>query len=480
MRTYATVLRLVNIENSVSAMKSYRLYFLSLLSLATSLLLLVSGTGCSDVESGCRTDGDCRSGRVCIDRVCVDDPEFINNGNNDNNASDAGNNGNPQNNGDAGGENNINNGVDAGNDDAGTTDMGASDMGASDMGVDDMGDENDMPGEVDMGMQTDMTPPVLGPQIRVSPADRIDYGNVILQTTVDYDVIVENIGDADLIIDFANLAATPSMGFAVNPTIDSAMPLTLTPGDSTIFTVSFTPTVISTFANDFRVESNDTDDPQVEVELRGTGRSPIVRSCFYSAPDELDFGSVAPGSSVTRNITIGNCGTTQNVTVTSIEFQDMPGAPFSFTGPTLPLTLNAGQTDTVAVTYSPTGFAEVENRIDFRSDAQVGTTNEVDLEGDGGGCVEPLALGESQAEMSDSLRNGPVMVVLGDSITLDASETDSPTGSFVPDWSVSSAPSGSLSTIASTTSVTTSFAPDLPGEYTISLDASDTDRKSVV
>lgn len=384
--------------------------------------------------------------------------------------------------------NNTNNGIDFGTTDMGADDMGNPvDMGApTDMGtVDDMGSQNDMSTQTDMGGQTDMgsqtdmggqndmAPPILGPQIRVSPSDRIDYGNVILQTTIDVDVIVENVGDANLVLDFVDLAATPSQGFAVNPTVSSAMPVTLTPGSSNIYTVSFTPTVRSSFANDLRIDSNDADDPRVEVELRGTGRSQIQASCFYTAPDELDFGTVTPGTSVTRSITIGNCGTLQNVTVTTIEFDDPPGTPFTFSGPTIPMTLTPGQTDTVAVTFSPTAVNEVSNRLNFRSDAQIGTTNEVDLAGDGGGCVEALARGESLAEQSDSLRNAPVLVVLNDSVELDASETDSPGGSFVPAWSVAVAPSNSTAAIANSTAITTSFVPDVAGEYTLELDASD-------
>ena len=79
----------------------------------------------------------------------------------------------------------------------------------------------------------------------------------------------------------------------------------LTEGDSTTFTVTFDPQSDDVYTTSIFIESNDEDDPVVEVVLTGTGIAPVIEV----SPEEYDFGSPYIGCAQEAAYTVSNVGT---------------------------------------------------------------------------------------------------------------------------------------------------------------------------
>src|SRR6202042_2465053 len=83
-------------------------------------------------------------------------------------------------------------------------------------------------------------------------------------------------------------------------------------------------------------------------------------------PSVLSFGTVPVGQSESQLITLTNSGLT-SVTVSAMSL--LRGAEFSFPQLSLPLTLAAGQSIEVNVTFSPTANGWVGGNATFSSSA---------------------------------------------------------------------------------------------------------------
>jgi hypothetical protein len=109
-------------------------------------------------------------------------------------------------------------------------------------------------------------------------------------------------------------------------------------------------------------------------------------------PLSVDFGSVPVDSNKTLTVAATNNGTT-DITVSSIAFS----APqFSLSKPTVPVTIAAGQSATLSVTFAPTAVGGITGSATITSDAS-NTSVSVALQGTG---VSAGQLSESPATLS--------------------------------------------------------------------------------
>ncbi len=468
-------------------MSNYRIYLAFSLILSAVVLLI---SACADSVAGCQSSSDCRSGRICVSNICVDGdlPDLDLDQGLEDMSTDASGDGVVE----------VDFGLDQGRPDMGSdmvvvdmpndmpmVDMGMdmppvdmpADMPPADMPADmppaDMPADMpmvDMPADMpmtDMGMDmpADMNPG--SPQIEVTPT-QLDFGGVIVNASATAAIQVRNIGTADLVLTSVDLGA-PSTGFSVSPVVTAAAPLTIAPNATTTVTVTFAPTQQANYQNRVEIDSNDTGNATVIIPLRGRGRNQTQQSCFFAAPDSVDFGTVAPGTTGSTTVTIGNCSQNQNVTVTQASVLGM-NSPFAFTlsQPT-PFVLTPGTTQTVTVTYTPTGAAAVADTLRFRSDGQIGTQEDVDLFGNGGGCIDPIAQGSSRNDVTDAPRSTGILIGPLDAVILDASQTQTPSGAIDATWTVTQAPAGSTASVSSNNQ----FTPDVVGEYELTLDVTD-------
>ncbi len=142
------------------------------------------------------------------------------------------------------------------------------------------------------------TPAGEGPQINVP--NILEFGLVPVGDTVTRPLTVSNVGGANLII---SLTVEGGEAFFAEGWNDVVIP----PNSVQNFHIAFTPPAVGIFEGVARIESNDEDNPVVEVELRGqggeVGGQPIIH-----APEVINFGEVPAGEAVHRNLIITNAG----------------------------------------------------------------------------------------------------------------------------------------------------------------------------
>ncbi len=193
------------------------------------------------------------------------------------------------------------------------------------------------------------------PQISVVPAS-VSFGNVTVGLGNTQTITLSNPGSANLSVSQATLTGA---GFALS---GLTLPLTVAPGQSTTFTVSFTPTVASSATGSLSLVSNAPGSP-LAVALSGTGVAPILQ--LSANPASLSFGNVTVGSSGTQTVTLTNTGNS-SVSISQITAS---GAGFSSSGLTPPLTLTAGQSTTFSVICAPATAGSLSGSVTVVSNA---------------------------------------------------------------------------------------------------------------
>jgi len=193
------------------------------------------------------------------------------------------------------------------------------------------------------------------PQISVIPAS-VSFSNVTVGATNTQSVTIQNTGTSNLTVNQGTLAGT---GFTLT---GLAVPLSVAPGTSFVFTIGFTPASASSFSGSLTLVNNSPTSPLV-VALAGTAVSPIFQ--ITPTPSSLSFGSITTGTSTTQNVTLANTG---NASVTISQITET-GAGFALSGCALPLTLAAGQSTSFNVTFDPTATGNLSGSVTVASNA---------------------------------------------------------------------------------------------------------------
>ena len=194
------------------------------------------------------------------------------------------------------------------------------------------------------------------PQISVVPAG-VSFGNVTLGLTNTQTMTLSNPGSASLNV---SQAAVTGVGFALS---GLTLPLTIAPGQSSAFTVSFTPATASSVTGSLSLVSNAPSSP-TSIALSGTGVAPILQ--LSVSPASLSFGNVTIGSSSgPQTVTLTNTGNSS----VSISQVNVSGAGFSASGLTPPLTLAAGQSAMFSVIFDPTTSGSLTGSVSVVSNA---------------------------------------------------------------------------------------------------------------
>jgi hypothetical protein len=101
-------------------------------------------------------------------------------------------------------------------------------------------------------------------------------------------------------------------------------------------------------------------------ELSGTGTlPPPTQGTLTVSPQAVAFGNILIGSSAKQTVTLTNSSAAA-VTVSSV---GVTGAGFTQTGPALPLTLAAGQSSGVTLTFAPLNAGSVSGALQISSNA---------------------------------------------------------------------------------------------------------------
>jgi hypothetical protein len=191
------------------------------------------------------------------------------------------------------------------------------------------------------------------PQISVVPAT-VSFGSVPIGVSNTQTLTLKDSGNANLIVSQTTVTGT---GFSIS---GSALPVTVTPGNSIALTVRFSPAVAGNAAGTVSIGSNST---PVSVPVAGTG---ISQSLSLSAnPSAVAFGNVSPGASSKQAVTLTNTG---NASI-SVSKLTLAGTNFSVSGLAVPVTLAAGQSSAFSVTFAPTATGTFSGGVSVTSTA---------------------------------------------------------------------------------------------------------------
>jgi hypothetical protein len=153
-------------------------------------------------------------------------------------------------------------------------------------------------------------------------------------------------------------AAVSGTAFSLN---GIATPLTLAAGQSTSFTVIFAPQAAGSASGNLTITS-DPGNPTLAIPLTGTG---VTAGQLTSNPASEAFGSVTVGSRQSASATV----TTSGGASVTISQATLSGTGFSLSGITTPVTLAAGQSTSLTVTFAPQAAGAASGNVTLSSDA---------------------------------------------------------------------------------------------------------------
>ena len=192
-------------------------------------------------------------------------------------------------------------------------------------------------------------------QLGSNPAS-ISFGNVQTGTSQSLNATLTNSGGTSLTI----LTATASgAGFSVSGLAPS---LTLGAGQSTSFTILFSPTARGAASGSVNITSNGAN-PILSIPLSGTGATP---GALTASPTNLAFSGTQVGNSTNLSETLTNTGGS----TVAISQVNLTGASFSTSGlSNFPINLTSGQSVTFNVTFTPTSAGTASGSLSVASNA---------------------------------------------------------------------------------------------------------------
>jgi Abnormal spindle-like microcephaly-assoc'd, ASPM-SPD-2-Hydin len=235
-----------------------------------------------------------------------------------------------------------------------------------------------------------------------------------------------------------------------------SLPLTLPAGQSTSFTVVFSPQSAGSAAGNLAISSN-ASNPTVNTAVTGMGVAP---GSLTAGPSTVSFGSVQTGNTQTAPETLTNSGGS-SVTITQASYT---GAGFSASGMTMPLTLAPGQSTSFSVAFAPQTSGAVAGSLTVVSNAS-NTSLAVVLSGTG---VTPGSLTASPSTVNFG------SIQTGKSQTTSETLTNSGGSSVVISQAAATGPGFSMSGITlpltlaagQSSSFSVAFAPQTSGAVT--------------
>ena len=182
----------------------------------------------------------------------------------------------------------------------------------------------------------------------------LSFGTVGVQSTSTQTVTLTNTGTASLTISQISVAGA---GFSLK---GPSLPVTLAPGHTTSLSVTFSPGAAEAASGTMTVVSADLVSPVV-LTLSGTGAT----SQLSATPSSVSFGSVALGDHAILPALLASTGS-ESVTISQIT---IAGAGFTLGSVALPLTLAAGQSASVSITFAPAATGAVTGTLTVSSSA---------------------------------------------------------------------------------------------------------------
>jgi hypothetical protein len=221
----------------------------------------------------------------------------------------------------------------------------------------------------------------------VSPTN-LNLGNVtVSHASPAQSILVSNNSAGAVTV--SNVAVSGPFAFAGN-----SLPMTLNTGQNMPLNITFTPSGSGTASGSLTITSTAANSPSV-VSLKGTGTSTSGALDLTFAPSNLNFGTVAVSHlSPAQTILVSN-NSSGSITVSNI----VVSGAFAFTGSSLPMTLGAGQSMPLNVTFTPNGSGVVSGSLTITSSA-ANSPSVVSLTGTGSSTSGALSLAIAPASLN--------------------------------------------------------------------------------
>jgi Abnormal spindle-like microcephaly-assoc'd, ASPM-SPD-2-Hydin len=209
------------------------------------------------------------------------------------------------------------------------------------------------------------------------------FGTVLVGNSKSLTETLTNSGGASVTISQVTASGT---GFTIS---GLTLPVTLSAGQSTTFTVQFSPQSAANVTGSFTIVST-ASNANLSVPATGNGVTP---GQVTANPASQSFGNVQVGSSKSLAQTLTNSG---GSTLT-ISQATITGPGFSLSGLTLPLTLNAGQSTTFTLKFTPSSAGSFSGSLSITSN---GSNPSFAVALTGTGVLPPGTLSPNPASLS--------------------------------------------------------------------------------
>jgi ASPM-SPD-2-Hydin domain-containing protein/HYDIN/CFA65/VesB family protein/centrosomal CEP192-like protein len=205
-------------------------------------------------------------------------------------------------------------------------------------------------------------------EVQITPAS-LTFPNVSVGTSVTQAAVLTNTGTKSVSITRLSLSSSEFSTSGI------ATPLTLGPGQSTQFKVSFKSSTTGTISGTL---SAMTSRGGGSTKVKLNGNSGKTASQLSLSTTSLKYGNVLVNGSSTQAVTLKNSGSS-DVNVSQL---NISGAGFTVSGVAVPFTLPAGQSAALQATFAPAAAGAATGSVTIASDAQTSSSS-VALSGTG-------------------------------------------------------------------------------------------------
>src|ERR1700683_514099 len=167
----------------------------------------------------------------------------------------------------------------------------------------------------------------------------LSFGNVVVGQPETEVLVLTNGGQTSITVSAMKLSVTEFSASGLS------FPLTLPAGQSATLKVTFSPTKTGWTGGSILFTSN-ASNATLDVQLQGTG---ATSESLTASPSTVSFGQVAVGAKTTQSVVLTN----HRAYGVQISGLTATGGGFSVSVPALPMTVHAGQSTTVKVSFVP-------------------------------------------------------------------------------------------------------------------------------